>query len=380
MTRNLLILTAAVALTACHSDKIRLQGSIEHPAASARTLYLEEVQPSGLRLVDSLKVSADGRFSIRIKGSETPAFYNLRSATGHTLPLLVAGGERVRLAIADSTLAPYTVEGSGGSQLVQRANALFGSAERTLDSLNQKLAESPADSSVLIAYQLLKIKQKRAAVQFIVENPASLAAIVPLYQSTRVNESGFIFDDPADVIYFRMVADSLQKYHPRSPYARSIANDVKRLESTSESFARIARESENAADFPDLVLPDVLGNPRRLSELKGQVILVSFTASNLPELKMLNRELIETYNALHPRGLEIYQVSLDRSKAGWINTVATQRLPWISVNDLLGGASPAVRSYNIRTIPSAVLINRQGVIVRRDIKPSEVKAAVEALL
>ena len=107
---------------------------------------------------------------------------------------------------------------------------------------------------------------------------------------------------------------------------------------------------------------------------------LSFTASNLPELKILNRELIDVYNRHAKQGFAVYQVFLDTNKAQWIRSVSEQQLPWISVNDLQGGESPAVRVYNVQKIPANFLIDREGNIVRRDVAPTEIEAAVKELL
>ena len=73
-------------------------------------------------------------------------------------------------------------------------------------------------------------------------------------------------------------------------------------------------------------------------------------------------------------------MSLDTDKAQWIRSVAEQRLPWISVSDQLGGDSPAVRLYNVQKIPANFLIDREGNIVRRNVPPTEIEAAVKELL
>ena len=80
------------------------------------------------------------------------------------------------------------------------------------------------------------------------------------------------------------------------------------------------------------------------------------------------------------QGFEVYQVSLDANKAQWIGSVAEQRLPWISVCDLRGGDSPAVKLYNVQKIPANFLIDREGNIVRRNVASTGIEGAVKELL
>ena len=79
--------------------------------------------------------------------------------------------------------------------------------------------------------------------------------------------------------------------------------------------------------------------------------------------KMFNYELLEVYNKYKSAGLEIYQVSIDTDKTAWATTVKEQNMPWISVCDGRGAASIAVASYNVATIPSIFVFNKQGDII-----------------
>jgi len=64
------------------------------------------------------------------------------------------------------------------------------------------------------------------------------------------------------------------------------------------------------------------------------------------------------YNKYQAKGLEIYQVSLDRSILLWKNS--TESIPWICVRDENGPNSKVVASYNIQKIPTLFLLNRKG--------------------
>ncbi|MGN0092197.1 MAG: peroxiredoxin family protein, partial [Alistipes sp.] len=61
------------------------------------------------------------------------------------------------------------------------------------------------------------------------------------------------------------------------------------------------------------------------------------------------------------------QVSVDTVKSTWINAVQEQRLPWISVCDFRGEASPLLGTYNIKKLPSNYLIDRNGTIIGKDL-------------
>ena len=73
---------------------------------------------------------------------------------------------------------------------------------------------------------------------------------------------------------------------------------------------------------------------------------------------MFNQDvLLPIYKTYHPKGLEIYSVSLDTDKGVWASAVKNQDLPWINVCDGRGAATLAVSLYNItKGLPVAYMI------------------------
>lgn len=352
--KNITILAgAALLLVGCSGSGVTIRGDIAQ-GGSGKTIVVERVVPAGARFVDSVKTDRSGKFNFFIEQKPgAPEFYTLRIAGGGSVPLLADASEKIVVRIADSTGHSYEVTGSEGSLLVREANNILAQ-------------ENP-------------ILRKQEASKFLSKNAGSMAAIVPLYQ-TAVDGSFVFTDDATDVIYFRMVSDSLNSVYPGSPYAKALAADVQSFENVAAAGRLVAENMDNVVTFPDLEMPDVLGKRQKLSDLKGKVILLSFTATDLPELKILNRELVEVYEKHATEGFEVYQVSLDANKARWIGSVSEQRLPWISVCDLRGGDSPAVKLYNVRKIPANFLIDRDGNIVRRNLATADIESAVTELL
>lgn len=369
-------------LSACSGSGVTVRGDIAQ-GGGGKTILVERISPNGAKVVDSVKTDRKGSFSVFIEQKgETPEFYTLRLPGGASVPLLAAASEKIVVQIADSAASSYSVKGSEGSAQVLEANRILAASALKLDSLAvifNQTADTAVQRRIAREYGAAEVARKQVTIGFLMKNAGSLAAIVPLYQSTRGGE--FVFgDQPEDVLYFRMVSDSLNSRYPDSPYAKSLAADVQSFDNIAAAGQKMAENMDNVVTFPELNLPDVLGKKQRLSDLKGKVILLSFTASNLPELKILNRELVEVHHKYAKQGFEVYQVSLDMNKAQWIGSVADQRLPWISVCDLQGGNSAAVSLYNVQRIPANFLIDREGNIVRRNLGSAEIGAAVAAAL
>ena len=92
----------------------------------------------------------------------------------------------------------------------------------------------------------------------------------------------------------------------------------------------------------------------------------------------LLKEIYRKY-ADAPVGFEVYQVAIDTSKPLWITAVQEQQLPWVSVSDLRGRGSASLGLYNVQKLPTNFLIDKDGVIVARDIYGKELEKKLDEL-
>ena len=128
----------------------------------------------------------------------------------------------------------------------------------------------------------------------------------------------------------------------------------------------------------EIELPDFKGNMQKLSDQKGKVILLDFTAYKTeysPNYNMLLRGLYDKYA---DQGFNIYQVSVDNDESYWINTATN--LPWICVRDESSVYSTYLKSYNVQQLPSVFLIDRDGNIMDRPENTDELDDKIAKLL
>ena len=84
------------------------------------------------------------------------------------------------------------------------------------------------------------------------------------------------------------------------------------------------------------------------------------------------RELYEKYNK---QGFDIYQISFDRREHFWQQSAGN--LPWTCVRDAHGSS---ISLYNVQTIPTFFLINKNGEIILRDTQIENTEKEIEKLL
>ena len=127
-------------------------------------------------------------------------------------------------------------------------------------------------------------------------------------------------------------------------------------------------------EAPDIELPDPDGNTRRLSDLRGKVVLIDFWASWCGPCRMENPNVVRLYKQYHNMGFEIFSVSLDKSRDAWVKAIKDDHLDWPNhVSDLKYWSSAAGRLYGISSIPSTVLVGPDGNVLARNLRGKDLE-------
>jgi len=140
-----------------------------------------------------------------------------------------------------------------------------------------------------------------------------------------------------------------------------------------ERYLELSKEPKVGESFVEIIDNDPYGVERKLSELKGKIVLLEFWASWCGPCRAENPELIRAYQSYNPQGFEIFAVSLDERKESWIQAIDEDQLDWIHVSDLLGTENKARLTYGVNGIPDNFLIDQNGVIVARNLRGKELE-------
>lgn len=133
-------------------------------------------------------------------------------------------------------------------------------------------------------------------------------------------------------------------------------------------------------DAPDIVLADTAGVMRRLSDLRGSVVLIDFWASWCGPCRMENPNVVKMYRKYHNKGFEIFSVSLDNSREKWIQAIHKDNLYWPNhVSDLRGWSSAGGKLYGISSIPATVLVDREGRVLARNLRGPQLEQKLQEI-
>lgn len=114
---------------------------------------------------------------------------------------------------------------------------------------------------------------------------------------------------------------------------------------------------------PDIILRDVNGKVKRLSDLKGKVVLVDFWASWCGPCRRANPSLILLYNKYKKSGFEIYGVSIDDEPDAWKKAIEKDKLSWSNVIETGGWEGRVATNWKVDIVPTSYLLDRSGKII-----------------
>ena len=380
LTKVIMTVLAALTLTACNQNKFHIEGEVAN--AKDSVLYFEHVGLDGTEILDSAKLTDDGQFAFSHEATEAPEFYRLR-IFDQIINIAIDSTETISIKTQCPAMATqYEVEGSENCQKIKelalKQITLQGQAialER-----NMQLDRTQVRDSIM---RLLNAYKEDVKMNYIFKAPNKSYAYFALFQTLG---PWLIFDPKSnrdDVKVFAAVATSWDTYYPGALRGQNLHNiaieGMKNVRIVDNSNQQTVEESKIVeAGIIDIELTDNKGNKRKLSSLKGQVVLLDFHVFAMEDSPKRILMLRELYNKYHSQGLEVFQVSLDSDEHFWKQQTAA--LPWVSVRDVNGTQSQLLVSYNIQVLPEFFLIDRQNNLVKRSEQMKDVEAEIKALL
>lgn len=138
--------------------------------------------------------------------------------------------------------------------------------------------------------------------------------------------------------------------------------------------------AEHGEMAPDFEAELIDGTTFKLSNLRGEFVLIEFWASWCGPCRQENPNLVKTYDEFNSKGFEVFAVSLDEDKDSWLKAIEKDSLNWKHVSDLKGRENEASLIYGVNGIPDNFLINQNGVIVARNLRGEKLNKKLEELI
>ena len=213
---------------------------------------------------------------------------------------------------------------------------------------------------------------------FVEANDNSLAALAGL---ENLNPKTYFRD-------YEIVLGNLREKYGNTEYFKSInkkyamsqdPQNPPKKQTKQQQVQQKQRKGKNskymAGDMaPDIVMNDPDGNERKLSDLRGKVVLVDFWASWCGPCRRENPHVVHAYKKYKDRGFEVFSVSLDSDVNRWKAAIAQDGLVWDNhVSDLQSWRNAASQAYGITSIPHTMLLDKEGKIIRTHLRGAQLE-------
>lgn len=386
-----LVLPIAFALIAgCGDDKKSggntvVKGKLAN--SSGDTLYLVNVSQRDFIYVDSCITEADGSFEFR-PTLEYKGFYNIevgRSAEQFATIILEPKDSVTFDGDANNLGYTWTSSGSVDTDYFLDFNLYFTEYDRKrrpyvnrLDSLQRTFQIQLSMMQDSVAREKLErevIEPTFNATQDILNNIADSATIwlhafIDEHPASFANIPALRLLDPYDnFAYWEKTINALEKEYKTAPNVIVLRDLVE--ERRPHCIGQVV---------PEIALNDVNGKPMKLSDTRGNIVLIDFWASWCAPCRAELPNVVSNYKKYHDKGFDVFSVSLDNNKQAWTDAIAKDGLVWKwHVSDLMQWQSPVVPMYEFQGIPFTVLIDREGRMIQKNLRGEELGAKLDEL-
>jgi len=135
----------------------------------------------------------------------------------------------------------------------------------------------------------------------------------------------------------------------------------------------VLRSVQTGCAAPDFTQDDADGNSVTLSSFKGKYVLIDFWASWCGPCRREAPNVVKAYNMYHDKGFDIIGVSFDNDRDKWLQAVKDDNLGWTHVSELNGFDNSAGRLYGVSAIPHTVLLDKEGIIIGKNLRGEELQ-------
>lgn len=342
-----------------------LQGKIS-PVTTNYVLLKEQtdIERKITTLIDTLFLSKEGTF--KLNSPLKPNLYLLEINPSKNILLAIDKGQHLTIEITEKDTK---ITGSNDTNVLL-AYEIF--RKKSLDSLVQSIRQKVKkikkskhpDKEKISTLERLEVENYEKHLEelnlFIKKN---MNSTLGLY-ATSIRWKG-----AKNLQLYDSLTTAFEKKHPTLAISAKLREKVTRLQQTSMG-----------GTAPDIVMKNANGIAISLSSIHKKYTLIDFWASWCGPCRSESSMLLKLYKKYHPKGFEIYGVSLDSKQEKWLNAIEKDHRIWTNVSSLNTFKTNAAYNYTVTSLPMNYLIDKDYKIIGKNLHEKELTALLTHLL
>ena len=348
-TRLLTFIIATIALVSCNKSTFNV--NVELQNAEGKMVYLKKMLDKEFVLIDSA-VMQDNKTNFIVESGNIADYYSI-SIEGAKYPINFFS-ENNNMSITGDVKdnKNISVTGSNAQELIKEYNNENKKFYNQLRELGQQFREvsQRGDQAELERieneYNQVEKNQNNYISLFLTKNSNNFIAPYILYN----NRYNYELNELEDYV---------------NNFNIKIESEFSKL---LNDYIAILQRVDIGQTFVDFTQETPEGDLMSISELvgKSKLLLIDFWASWCGPCRAENPNVVEVYNEYHEKGFDIIGVSLDMEKDKWIEAIEKDRLIWHNISDLKYWNNEGAKLYGVSSIPSNVLIDKNGIIIAKN--------------
>lgn len=314
------------------------------------------------KAIDSVKVNADGSFSLAVKPAAA-ALYSLDILKWQTatfwsdadVNIAARGYDTARTKSKNSGFVVVDSK-SPRTQLIRTALYQNYLADQEMELLTAEMLAArnymKKDTSWFTYLRTNGLIRQKADFeslrlkQLIKANPGNPALVYLLSMLQADKEPEF----------FQTELSKLMEQYPQ-------LEEAKQLKKEFLAQNAIKNALKKGSLIPHIAYNDPFGKAVDISAFKGKYVLIDFWASWCGPCRKAIPEIKQLYSQYKEKGFDVLSVSVDTDVAAWKKAMAEEDMPWPQV--LSPDKNKTMASFMIIGIPTLYLIDREGKIVEK---------------